>query len=215
MINAITLLPVFSQTESEDAVNKTVFLLPEFMNGKVVFKNKATQLVPLNYNTLFSQMIFEQNGVKMAIDNIETVDTIYIDSMKFVAVDTIFYQVKLEENKFPLYIRHTCTVSKVGAATPFGGTTQTGAVQNLTSYRFGVSTPYQLKVADEYTVNHRAEFWAKRNSTLIQIKNAKDILSLVPGKQAQVKTFMKENHTNVIKQYDIEQLLFFCSQLMP
>jgi hypothetical protein len=214
LISFTVLLPVFAQTESEDAVNKTVFLLPGFVNGKVVFKNGPAQQVPLNYNSLFSQMIFEQDGVKMAIDNIETVDTIFIDTMKFVPVDTIFYQVRLEQNKFPLFIRHTCTISKVGAATPFGGTTQTGAVQNLSSYRFGVATPYQLKVADEYTVDHLAEFWTRSDNLLEQIKTAKDILSLVPGREDQVKSFMKKNHTNVIKQYDMEQVLAFCSQLV-
>jgi hypothetical protein len=37
----------------------------------------------------------------------------------------------------------------------------------------------------------------------------------MPGKEQEVKSFMKENHINVIRQHDIEQVLIFCSQLAP
>jgi hypothetical protein len=202
-----------TQTGNVEAVNKTVFLLPDFVNGKVLFLNGTNQQVMLNYNLLFKQMIFQQNGLVMALDHINTVDTVYIDSMKFVPVDTLFYEIRLEQTVIPLYIRHSCIVTKDGAATPFGGTTQTGAVQNLTSYRLGVATPYQLKVADNYDVNQLATFYLKKSDGFVQVKNSKQIKALFPAKEKQVAEFIKKQHTNFTNQKDVEHLLIYCDQL--
>lgn len=198
-----------SQTGSVDAVNKTVFLLPEFANGKVLFSNGTNQRVLLNYNLLFEQMIFQQNGLVMALDHIKTVDTVYIDSLIFIPVDTFFYEVRLEQTAIPLYIRHSCNVTKDGGATPFGGTTQTGAVQNLTSYRLGVATPYQLRVADNYTVNKSAGFFIKVKEQFTPVKSAKQVGELYPGNEKKISIFIKDNHIIFNNKLDVERLLLF------
>ena len=210
---SLSLIAVAAQSPAEASVNNIVFLLPAFVNGKVLFSNGSQQEVLLNYNTLFSQMIFEKDSLKLAIDQSDNVDTVYIGSRKFVPVDTFFFEVRLEQTKFPLYINHTCTVSKSGAATPFGGNSQTGAVQNLSSYRLGVSTPYQLKVADSYTVNHLSDFYIKTAAGFIQLKKSKQVKALFPFKEKQVSDFIKKQHTNFSNQKDVEQLLIYISQL--
>lgn len=202
-----------TQSGPADAINKTVFLSPEFTNGNVLFLNGTNQQVMLNYNTLFEQMIFQQNGLVMALDDINTVDTVYINSLKFVPTDTFFYEVRMEQTPIPLYIRHSSNVTTDGAATPFGGTTQTGAVQNLSSYRFGMVTPYQLKVADNYTVNKSAAYFIKVNHQYMQLKSAKQIRQLYTGDEKKISTFIKDNHIIFNKTHDVEKLVLFISTI--
>ncbi|MCW3092485.1 MAG: hypothetical protein JWP81_3554 [Ferruginibacter sp.] len=198
-----------TQTGTAEAVNQTVFLLPEFAHGKVLFLNGTSQQVMLNYNTLFEQMIFEQNGLMMALDQINTIDTVFIDSMKFIPVDTSFYEVRLEQTRFSLYTRHSSIVTKDGTAAPFGGTTQTGAVQNLSSYRLGVATPYQLKPADNYTVNKQVTFFIKINEQLTLVKSPKQLGQLSPGNEKKIIRFIENNDIVLNKRQDLEKLLLF------
>lgn len=98
-------------------------------------------------------MIFQQNGTMAALANTATIDTVYISSRKFVPVDTLFYEVRLEAASLPLYIHPTCDVSQAAPSTAYGGSSPTGAVQRISSFRFGVATPYQLYVPHNYTAS--------------------------------------------------------------
>ena len=202
-----------AQQETAETVNRSVFLLPEFVNGKVLFLNGGTQAVKLNYNLLFEQMIFQQNGTLLALDQVNTVDTVYLDSMKFVPVDTFFYEVEREETVLPLYMRHHCVVTNDGAATPFGGTSRTGAVQQLSNYRLGVATPYQLAVPDNYMVNNSVTYCMMINHQITAIKSAKQVALLYPGNEKKIRGFIKENRVDFNKKPAIEQLLWFLATL--
>ena len=203
----------FSQATDIAAVEKSVYLFPDFVNGKVHFKNGPDQQAVLNYNTFFQEMIFQQRNSFMAIDNVKAVDTIYIDSSKFIPFDSVFLEVKMEKEKLPYYIQHLCTVSKLDPPTPFGGRSGTGAVQNVSDYRISVATPYQLKVPDDYLVKHSSLFFIKQNNKLVQIKNIKQFSDLFPGKESMLKDFAKQHNINFSKEEDIETLLKFCGSL--
>src|SRR3978361_840775 len=95
-------LTVGAQSGTVEQVNKRVFIYPQFLQGTVHFISGTSQAAMLNYNALFQQMIFVQNGLMLTLDNINTIDTVYIDSNKFVPVDTIFYEIKLAGTFFPL-----------------------------------------------------------------------------------------------------------------
>ena len=202
-----------AQTLDADAVNRSVFLFDGFIPGEAHFKDGTKQRVAFNYNTLFQQMIFQQNGTMAALVNISAIDTVYINSRKFVSVDSMFYEVRLEAASMPLYIRHVCDISTAPPSTPYGGNSQTGAVQRISSYRFGVATPYQLNVPDNYTVVLKNEFLVQQSGQFVHIKNFKQFSSLFPGKEKQIKAFVKENDISFSKQTDIEKLLVFSGQL--
>ena len=198
-----------AQTYSIDDLNQTVFLYPDFYKGKVLFKNGSVQHAIFNYNTLFQQMIYVQNGVMLALDDVVAIDTVYVDSLRFIPVDSSFYEVKLAQSPVPLFIKYNVDVTRPAPATPFGGTSQTGAVQNISSYRFGVATPYQLKVADNYTVRKFAEYYIRSGGRFIQIKGIKQIKQLYPASEKQIHKFIKNHHIRFDKTGDMEKLLSF------
>jgi hypothetical protein len=202
-----------AQPLDAEAVNRSVFLFDGFIPGEAHFKDGTKQKASFNYNTLFQQMIFQQNGNMGALANTAAIDTVYISSRKFVPVDTVFYEVRLEAARLPLYVHHICDVSQAAPSTPYGGNSQTGAVQRISSYRFGVATPYQLSVPDNYTVTLKDEFLVRPAGQFIHVKNLKQFSALFPGKEKALKAFINQNSTSFSKQADIEKLLVFSIQL--
>ncbi len=198
-----------AQQYSIDDLNRTVFLYPDFYKGKVLFKDKSVQEAIFNYNTLFQQMIFVQNGVMMAMDKESTIDTVYVDTLLFVPVDTFFYEVKQPYSPLPLFINYKAEVIRPGPAMPFGGTSETGAVQNVSSYRTSVATPYQSKVPDTYEVRKFAEYYIKSGAGFVQLKSFKQLKQLYRANEDEISDFIKENHISFNKTADMEKLVLF------
>ncbi len=202
-----------AQQYSIDDLNQTVFLYPAFYKGKVLFKNKSEQQAIFNYNTLFQQMIYVQNGVMLALDQIANIDTVYVDTLKYVPVDTIFYEVRMAKSAVPLFIKYESDVAKPGPATPFGGNSQTGAVQNVSSYRFNAATPYQLKVPEAYTVRKWTEYYIMSDGELVHVNGMKQLQQIYPDNEKQLSKFVHSNHTSFNKTSDMEQLVSFIATL--
>ncbi|MDO9376138.1 MAG: hypothetical protein V4725_03240 [Bacteroidota bacterium] len=202
-----------AQSYLVDDLNQTVFLYPDFKKGKVLLKNKSEQQAIFNYNMLFQQMIYVQNSVMMALDEIDKIDTVFVDTVKFVPVDTSFYEVRLSNTNLPLFIKYQVDITPAAPATPYGGRSQTGAVQNITSYRFGVATPYQLKVSDAYNVRRFAEYYIKRADNFVHLKNAKHLKYLYPNQEKAIGMFIKQHHPSFNNTGDMERLVSFMSNL--
>ena len=206
-------LMAVSQSGNTDFVNRSVFLLPEFTSGKVHFKKGTVQQALFNYNLLFQQMIFSQNGNMAALSDLQLIDTVYFSNRKFIPVDTVFYEVRLENTKYPLYVHHTCTVEKVAASSPYAAGSQTGAIQNINTFRYGVATPYQLLVPDNYTVEYKDIYMIRQDDEYVAIKGIKQLKAIFPDKDKVIKAFVKESNIDFGKLADVEKLMVFCEGL--
>ena len=215
----LAVLSVQAQTDSISgvpnsalALQKSMYLYPEFNTGEVHFKNGAKQQAQLNYNAFFQQMIFQQNGVMMAIENADAVDTIILSRRKFIPVDTLYFEVKTMEHSQPYFIMHNAKVTKAEqTGSAYSGISATGSAQtvDLTTYRLSAQSPYQLRLPVEYNVEHSELFFIKQQNRLIQLKSSKQMKDLFPGKEAQLKKYIKDNNINFSKESDIQKLLLF------
>jgi len=215
---AFALAAFFAVAQDDDsvAVKQTVYLLPAFVDGKVVFKNGAVQKASLNYNCLFQQMIFDQNGQMMAIDNTEAVDTVFIGEQKFIPADTLFFEVKHSTLPVPLYVLHTCKLKQAEQTkSAYSGVSATGAARDvdLSMYRMSVETPYRLKLPIEYAVEKTDIFFIKKGNEITRLKNSKQAKNLFPGKETAVKTFLAEHNTNFTKEPDVQEFIIFVNTL--
>jgi hypothetical protein len=202
-----------AQQYTIDDITQSVFLYPDFLPGKLLYKDKSEKKISINYNTLFQQMIFVKDTGLLALDNIPAIDTVFIDTLKFVPVDTIFYEVRLQGSALPLFIKYETELTKAAPPTPYGGTSQTGAIDNLRTYRYSVATPYQLKVPDNYNLKKIATYYIKPGNRLIRLKNSKQVRELYPANEKPISRFIKENHIEFGKTYDMEKLVLFIGTL--
>jgi hypothetical protein len=202
-----------AQQYSIEDLNQSVFLYPEFYNGKILFKDKSERKAALNYNTLFQQMIYVRDGGMLALDNIVTIDTVYINTVKFVQVDTFFCEVRLVGSPLSLFIKYEVEIADAAPATPYGGSSRTGAVQSISSYRWSPATPYQLKVPENYNVRKFISCYIRSNNQLLQIKDAKQIKQLYPANEKQLSLFIREHHIAFDKTTDMEKPVSFIGTL--
>ncbi|WP_423147200.1 hypothetical protein [Rubrolithibacter danxiaensis] len=213
LLAIVTVLPVFSQ-ENLKGISISHYVFPEFKQGTVLKKSGETQKALLNYNTLTQEMIFDHNGTKLALAQINTIDTVYIDGRKFTPVDSIFYEVADTKTNTPLFIQHKSTVTGPGASVGYGSSTQSSSATSLSSYSgSGIGkTIYNLKLPDEYKVKSQKQFFLKKDNRFIKINNLKSVQRLFKDKAEEIKTFAVTNHTNFNDVEDLIALINYISK---
>ena len=69
------------------------YIFPKFTEGTVKKKSGKIIKTLLNYNTITEEMIFEQAGTYMALDKIESIDSVSIQDKTFIPAGKVFYEV--------------------------------------------------------------------------------------------------------------------------
>ena len=122
------------------------YLFPEFTKGVVLMKTGVKNEALLNYNSLTEEMIFDNKGTKLALGQLEQVDTVYIQGRKFFPLNNKFVEL-VYQSKYALYAEHKCNVKDPGKPAAYGGTSQTSATSTYSSY-FSGGQVYELKLPE-------------------------------------------------------------------
>lgn len=166
------------------------YIFPNFTEGTV--KKKSGEIIKtlLNYNTITEEMIFQQAGTYMALDKIESIDSVSIQNKTFIPAGKVFYEVATY-TPVALFIQHKTEIIPPGNNTGFG-TTQTSAVSNLNNI-ISTGGAYQLKLPDEFKLRPKTEYWLNKDGSYLNIKNLKQVEAVFPQKAALIKDFVKAN----------------------
>ncbi len=176
------------------------YALDSFESATVRLKSGQAYSQRINYNLVTKEMIFEQNGKYLAIAHPEEVDTIYLNSRKFVPVDDAFYE-WLAGSTYPLFMEHTCTIKEPGANTGFGTTSTTAATAVKALLKDGGA--YGLKLPDDYEVVPKRYFYVRKNARYHKVNNDQQIRKLFPDKKQILKDWIRNNNTNFSKEADM------------
>lgn len=199
---------------AQDLSNKkqlSHYVFPEFTEGMVLKKSGEKNKALLNYNSLTQEVIFDQTGRKMALDQVQTIDTVYIQNRKFIPAVKGFYEVATN-TPVQLYIQHKCKVTPPGTDAGFGGTSQTSAshsVNNLLSS----GRAFALKLPDGFIITPETEYWIKSDKELIKVTNVKQVQKAFPGKGNEINDFARKNKINFSKQQDVVKLVEYCNSI--
>lgn len=162
----------------------------------------------LNYNSLTEEMVFEDNGQKMAIDidEILLVDTVFIKDRKFVALNGKFVEL-VYYSKWDLYVEHKCKVEEQGKPAGYGGTSQTGAATSVSSLYTQGRVVYDLELPDDYKTKPYSIYWLKKNGELYKFSNMRELKKLYKDKKELFKNYSKINPVKYQDQKGIIQLI--------
>ena len=108
----------------QPSVQLSHYALDTFYKGTVLLKTGQKYTSLLNYNTLTNEMIFEQDGQRLAIADPASVDTVFIEGRKFIPAKKGFYEV-LATTPMPLYVAYICTVTPPASQGAYGITSET------------------------------------------------------------------------------------------
>jgi hypothetical protein len=180
----------------------------EFSKGTIRFKNGSTRDIVLNYNLLSENMVFQQNDKFLDLMNTESIDTVYLQSKKFIPSDKMFLEVVCS-GKIPLFIEYKADIEMPGKPAGYGSTSQTSATDVISTLHTGTGA-FNLKLPDEYTVKPFLINWVLVNGKMNNFINERQFLKIFGDKQVVIKKFIKDNKIKIEKRDDLIRLVGFC-----
>lgn len=193
---------VYSQV---NVLQITHYLFPEFTQGVVLMKTGAKNEALLNYNSLTEEMIFDDKGKKLALGQLDQVDTVYIKGKKFIPLNTKFVEI-IYQSKYELYAEHKCNVKDPGKPAAYGGTSQTSATTSYSQF-FSGGQAYALKLPEGYETTPFTEYWLKKDEKLIKFVNIRQLTKLFSEKDDLIKKYIKIQNVKYDKQESIVNLI--------
>lgn len=193
----------------KDSVQLRTLLFNHFIEGVVLMKSGAIEKAPLNYNTDNQGIVFIKDDQYMALTELETVDTIYIDDKKFVPVKQAIYEVVTPSEEIPLFVSYTNKIRPIVATADHnGGSKQAGSqVSNTVS-----DTYVNRTFRGNYSVEFIRHFLLKKKYSFYKISNEKQVIKVFPENEIAIQKFISENQTNFSSLSDIVNLVIFCNE---
>jgi hypothetical protein len=186
-------------------VEVTHYLFPEFTKGVVLMKNGVKNETLLNYNSLTEEMIFENNGTKLAIGQPELVDTVFIKGRKFFLLNGKFVEL-INNSKYKLYAEHKCTIKDPGKPAAYGGTSQTSATSTYSSFFTGGQV-YDLKLPGGYETKPFVDYWLVKDGEVSKFLSIRQLAKLFNEKDNSFKEFVKKHDVKYTDQSGIIELI--------
>ena len=190
--------------QNTDATSPYVF--PEFVKSTVLQKNGGSVNALLNYNTITQEMMFEQNGSRIVMDQGNT-DTIYLGKRKFIPAKGVYLE-KLTNTPAALYVQLKNKAVLAQKGEKVNGVLSDVYKKNETEK----ADHYAMKLPDSYRLLNDNKYWLQRGSDLIALTNLKKIPGLFPKKEAEVARFIEENKTSLTIMEDMVKLVEFAGK---
>ncbi len=188
------------------------YLYSEFTKGLVKLKTGKSQEVLLNYNMVSERMVYEKNDKLLDLVGIEVIDTIFLQNSRFVPFGKVFYELVVDA-PVSLFIQHSATIVPPGKPAGYGGTSQTSAVTIYSSIST-TSGYYNLKLPSDYTVNNKPVYWIRKGYEMNSFVNVNQLLKIFPGKENDLKKFIKQNNIRLQRRDDLIRLIGFCNLII-
>jgi hypothetical protein len=211
LISPVCTSDLLCQIISDTANTSKHYVLSEFMLGSVKIKGGQTENAIMNYNQLTEEMIFEKDGLMLALDSIMKIDTVSIDSRLFIPHDKVFFEV-LVKGKVSLYKQHKCNLLATGNPSGYGGVTETGASRNISSIKGYRS--FKLQLPRDYYITEASQFWLNYGGVFHKANTISQISGAFPEKKAEIKNYVKLKKLDIDKPEDRVALIVKCNELV-
>jgi len=192
----------FSQT---NLMPVTHYVFPEFTKGIVLMKNGNENEAILNYNSLTEEMIFETRGTKLALGQLETIDTVFIGNRKFIPKDNTFLELVLK-SKYSLYAAHKCKMIDPGKPAGYGGTSQTSAITTYSKY-FSNGRVYDMALPEGFDTQASIEYWLEKDGKLNKFISIRQLSKLFDEKESVFKAYLKKHDVEYDDEKSIVELI--------
>lgn len=181
------------------------YILPEFTKGTVLMKDGTRNPALLNYNAATEEMIFDQNGQKLAFAEItlNNMDTVFVQDRKFVLLDNKKFAEVINQEGYKLLVQYKCRIIPPGKPAPFGGTSQTSSATTYSSW-IGDGQIYQLELPDDFKVNSSVVYWFDNGEGL---KSFSSMGQLKKNYNKQKPLYNKYTKENKVDFKDIESIV--------
>jgi len=207
----LILLPFIYSVKSfaqGDTLKQAGYVYDHFVSGIVLLKNGNRESAPLNYDANQQAIAFQQDKQLMTLTNVNDVDTVYIESAKFIPVKGVFYQLLSEpSSKSLLLASYYCKPHPVTATVDHNGTT----TQNKNIVSGNVSDAYlNRRYKGDFYMEFQKEYWLKIKDAFFRVTSEKQIRKTFPEKSDAIHLFIEQNKIDFKKEDDLLRLITYC-----
>jgi len=200
----------FSIAEAQEISKQNPNLFSDYEAGKVLMKNKAIINASLNYDCVNKEMNYLENGQRMALQGLNTIDTIYIAGRTFIPYNTIFLE-QIPVNQYILYIDWKTKVTDGGKKGAMGMISHTGTVEKLDVKRMqneGVdNTGNSL-----YKLTPENVYYLRIDGKTRKFNSIKSFCKLFPKTlEKDIQSFFSKEKLDIQNPKDVEKLVEYIS----
>lgn len=173
------------------------YLFPEFRNGTALMKDGTKNKAMLNYNAATEEMIFDQNGQKLAFAEVtlNQLDTIFVDDRKFITLENKKIAEVLTHNGYTLLVQYKCKIIPPGKPSAYGGTSQISATTSYSSWS-GDGRVYELKLPDDYKIEPYNVYWMDNGSGLKSLTSLRQVRRFYNKQRSAYDKYTRENNVD-------------------
>ena len=206
--DSLTIFIGADRNVSEVLTPNKIYKYPDFLPGRILFRNGTVADGKFNYNYLNGEIEFIKKDTlaisKNQMLNIKTVT---------VAGDTFFYNKGYLQQVMlmplgKLLKKQTLVVTKREKIGGYNQPSSTSAIESYGSFtdNFGNFTP-SLKIKENITLALRSDYYFGDKYNVFLPANKKNLLKSYPGKANQINQYLKQHSVNFKKEADIKKLL--------
>ena len=193
---------------AKDAPENSLYVFDTFQKGTVYLSDGDSAVKRMNYNGGTEEVIFEQQGKLMALDNLNIVQRIKIGENVFEPIDGKFYQ-KIGSCSSGLYVSYKFKVIPPGSPSAYGSESSTSASTSWSSLA-GKNNIYELTIPSEYKIIRSKDFYLYKDNKLWQVNKFSQVSKLYPEKETSLKKYIKANKLGWNEIKDVQQIIDFC-----
>ncbi len=201
----LTSVVVHAQTQKQEVLH---YILPEFKNGTVLMKNGTENQALLNYNAATEEMVFDQNGQKLALADatLLQVDTVFIEDRVFVLTDDKKFAEIIGLDDYKLLVQYKCRITPPGSPAAYGGTSQTSSATSFSSW-MGDGRVYELELPNDFKINPYMVYWIDNGSGLESFTSMRQIRRFYNKQRALYNKYTNENKVDFDDKESIAALI--------
>jgi len=191
-------------------VNTKPLLFETFIPGAVRLKSGAVEKAPLNYNTDNQNVVFIKDEKYMELDDLDKVDTIYLQHKKFIPVNNTVYQVVTQDGPVVLLVSFSNKIQPLMATADHNGSSKQAQSQVSNT----VTDAYATKIyRGNYSVEIRKHYWFKKNDKLYKVTPKKQFVNSFTSKARNtVENYIAAENINFDYEPDLIKLVAFCNK---
>lgn len=191
-------------------VNTKPLLFESFLNGTVLMKSGSVESAPLNYNTDNQNIVFIQDAKYLVLDDLDKVDTIYLQQKKFIPVNNKMYQLVSENGPVTLLVSYTNRNHPMMTTTDHNGSSK----QSMSQVSNTVTEVYATKLyKGNYSVEILRHYWFKKNDKLYKVSPKKQFVSSFTSKaRTAVEKYIASENINFDYEPDLVKLVAYCNK---
>lgn len=192
-----------AQTNADGELKQ--YLFPAFARGTLKMKDGTTRNLLLNYNTVSEKFVIKQNNDLYDLAETNPVDTILMETKRFVPFNEIFLEV-LVDAPVSLYIQNKCNLTEPGSPAGYGSTSKTSSIQSYSSYSTA-GKMLNLELPSDLEVTPAQVFWIRQGDDLNSIMSKKQLLKNLPDNNAEIDKFIKDNRLKTNNPEDLIRII--------